>query len=85
MMQAGGGMDVGWGRVAPAEVYNLLQMQAYNWQVTRRALKIEQAKSSIMLGSILAALGGAGAGAVAGSSAGAGAHFVAELLLLEDH
>eukprot|EP00729_Bicosta_minor_P020135 gene20135-22750_t len=44
LMQVGGGMEVGWGKVNPADVYSLLQMQAYNWQVTRRALKIEQAK-----------------------------------------
>lgn len=56
MMQVGGGMVVGWGRVDPADVYSLLQMQAYNWQVTRRALKIEQAKSSTMLATILMAL-----------------------------
>lgn len=34
LMQVGGGMEVGWGKVKPADVYSLLQMQAYNWYTT---------------------------------------------------
>ena len=52
LMQFGGGMPVGWGKLGGDQaadvsaVYDLLRMQVYNWQVTRRALPIEQAKSS---------------------------------------
>jgi hypothetical protein len=57
LMQFGGGMEVGWGDVSGADVYRLNQMQVYDWAITRRALPIEQAKSSKMLVAILEALG----------------------------
>ena len=56
LMQLGGGMEVGWGEVAPADVYRFNQLQVFDWTVTRRAVPIEQAKSSKMLAAILVAL-----------------------------
>jgi hypothetical protein len=72
LMQLGGGLEVGWGAVSAADVYRYDAQQVYDWAVTRRAVPIEQAKSSPMLKAVLGALGlvgGSGGGGGTGEDA----------------
>eukprot|EP00239_Pterosperma_sp_CCMP1384_P009439 CAMPEP_0197865822 /NCGR_PEP_ID=MMETSP1438-20131217/43880_1 /TAXON_ID=1461541 /ORGANISM="Pterosperma sp., Strain CCMP1384" /LENGTH=386 /DNA_ID=CAMNT_0043484335 /DNA_START=154 /DNA_END=1314 /DNA_ORIENTATION=+ len=56
LMQYGGGMQVGWGKVTVDEMYDLLQTHVYDWKVTHRSLALEVPKCSPMLAAILEAL-----------------------------
>eukprot|EP01052_Picozoa_sp_SAG31_P008121 SAG31_NODE_402_length_16197_cov_5.262425_9_plen_790_part_00 len=58
LMQYGAGMPIGWGEVTPAEIFAMEQMHVYEWAIDRHSKKIEQAKSSRMLATIVQLLGG---------------------------
>jgi hypothetical protein len=56
LMQLGGDIEVGWGEVSAAGVYRNTRIHVYDWTVTRRALKTEQAWPSKLLAAVLVAL-----------------------------